>query len=127
MERLVRIDVADTGDDPLIEQQRLDGCGPSGKPPLQLGRSGQLVQRIRAEQGQRRFGDLLRCVDGHESEGARIHEADLDPAADAHENVGVERFRIASASQRDAPRHAEVGDPRQIAGQVGEHELPVAS
>lgn len=34
--RFANVDIAESGDDPLVEQKELDGCSSTGEPPLKL-------------------------------------------------------------------------------------------
>src|ERR1700730_5391761 len=58
-ERLIGVDVADTGDPPLVEQERLDGGSPASRQrPEVLGREA-LLERLQSEPGRE---EGLECV-----------------------------------------------------------------
>src|ERR1700730_1634238 len=58
-ERLIGVDVADTGDSPLVEQERLDGSSPAARQrPEVLGREA-LLERLQSKPGRE---EGLECV-----------------------------------------------------------------
>ncbi len=82
-----------------------------------------MVEGVRTEPADAGARQFLRCVDGHETEGSGIDHAQLQIPVGAHHDVGVGAFGFARAGQLNTPRHAQMGDPREILLQVGQEEL----
>ena len=127
MQRLVCVDVAQPGDDVLVEEQRLDRCGAAGEQARQVGDPREVGVGVAAETPQRRCCKLLGCVGDDEPERPRVDEPHLDTAADPHHDVGVRALRVASLGQADPAGHTEVRHPCEIAAEVGHEELAVAA
>ncbi len=73
VQRLAHVDVAEPGDDPLVEQQQLDRRGSAGEPALKLARVE--VERLGPERLERRpVLEFVRRDQVERAEAARIVE-----------------------------------------------------
>ncbi len=129
MQDLVGVDVADAGDDVLIEQERLEDGAPTGEEPTQRGDVQSVGQWINSEVGQ--LGELDVDVVGIEdddlTERARVDEPQRFGrlAVERHDHMGVRwtlRFR---RGEQQLPGHAQV-DHQRVTGVEG-HEQVLAA
>ena len=118
-EALIGVDVANTVQEGLIEQGRLDGGAAAVEELAEVGfgdLQGLCAGTAKAEAFR---GFILRCLDGmnpHATEAARIDEAELLesgplPGAQHEHAVGVRRSGHIGIGDDEAAGHAEVHDP----------------
>jgi hypothetical protein len=110
---LVGIDVADAGDDGLVEQACLDGLIGVAEGAGEIRRAEGVVQRFRAEA----FG----LAEDPASELSRVHE-DASGGTEPEDNGGVGWQSPVGVVEEDAARHAEVNVHPSLAA-VGVVEL----
>ena len=93
MEDLVGVDVADPGDDVLVEQQRLERTSSGTERPPQGCCVERLGDRVDAEPGEfgQFDGDAIRVEHDHLAERARIDEPCLVAVVEMQHDVGVGR------------------------------------
>ncbi len=127
MQGFVRIDVAETGQDALVEEQRFDRSGPSGEQPVQLPTAWEICQSISTKLGDRRFFELDGGVRRHKPESSWINEPKIDAAIQGDDNVGMSDERSVARDEADASRHAEMCHPRNVGVEVCQEELAVAT
>ena len=107
-QRLGDVDVSQTGDAPLVEQERLDRCA-GGAERRRQRRCVELGERIRAERSQR---DVTgnRAPRRDPAEAARVGETELVTAGERQHDVRVRRARRPLRLDAQPPRHPEVND-----------------
>lgn len=110
---LVGIDVADAGDDGLVEQACLDGLIGVAEGAGEIRRAEGVVQRFRAE--------AMGLAERDASELARVHE-DATGGTKPEDNGGVGWQSPVGVVEEDAARHAEVNVHPSLAA-VGVVEL----
>ena len=107
-----RVDVADTGDQPLVEEKALQRCAACVIQRWQKIIETR-VERFDAESCKRPVGVLfarLEPIDKAKSAG--VYETQLASVLEIEEEMGVIAKRRGGIYQLDAPRHAEVGEER---------------
>src|ERR1044071_2052303 len=73
IQRFTNIDIAEAGDDALVEQEELDGSASAGEPSPQL--AGIEIERLRAERLERRpMSELVRSNQVERSEAPGVVE-----------------------------------------------------
>jgi hypothetical protein len=104
-ERLRRVDVAQAGDDPLVEQRDLYG----NPPPTE-----RRAQRRRGEYGIEWFGTKIECerrvgsVDVERGQRARILQHDALTTGEMKDGAGESRQRLRRSADDPIPVHPEV-------------------
>ena len=110
---LVSIDVADTVQQSLIQQRRLDR-GAAMVKKLAKVRLGD-AQRLFAGTGEARWlGILALCpqdMQAHPAETARVNEAQFPSGSESQNAMRMERARHFGVGDDEAPGHPEVHDP----------------
>ncbi len=105
IECLTYIDIAEAGDDPLIEQQKLDRRASAGQPALQF--FGADIERFRAKSAQRfPFVKLSRSHKIERPESARIIESNAPAIVGFNQEVVV--FLGFAGIDPPAPGHSEM-------------------
>ena len=114
-QRLVGVDVADAGDERLVEQERLEPARPLAQPAPEVAHRERRVERLRTERREDRAATDL----GHQLAGHRVAavEADLPELAD------VAEADLAAVGQLEDQPHVRVlgrlgRDDEQLAGHL---------
>src|SRR5262249_41497223 len=89
MQRLARVDVAETGDGALIEEGDLDGDAPVGANPGELSCVEGARQRFRTELSERMTGQASGGQEIHHAEATWIAENDGHPGRHPEDHVIV--------------------------------------
>src|SRR5690606_11434898 len=124
------VDVAEPGDDALVEKRGLQGRAPSGEPLLQHGARELVAERLRAELLEELVieepvvGDEV-----HRAEAARVVEADLGTVLENEDDmvVRIARDGRGRLDQNHPPRHAEMDEESLAAVEVNEDVLGAAA
>jgi len=105
---LVGIDVPQTGDRALVQQQRLDRCRAAGETVGQPCRRGWIDPGIRPETTDPGVGQVVIVVDRDEPERPRVDELHDGAVVEAGDEVGMRH--LSHRVERPPPRHTEMGD-----------------
>ncbi len=122
-QHLIGVDVSEAGQQPLIEQQGLDGRLTPGEPRSQLAAGRQVGESVGTEACQGGFVELLRRENRHESKSTRVDEANL-LVGGANHHVGVGCLGLTGIGYLHPPRHSEMNHPGEVALDIDEDELP---
>ena len=100
-QRLADIDVAEPGDDPLVEQRRLDRRHLAGERRGQIGAVEAGFERLRPHAGEQRMRRFLAALDVvDQAEAARIVEAHHGAVVEGQHHMVVARVRALSLACR---------------------------
>ena len=131
-QRLVGVDVADSGDERLVEQERLEPTGSPPKSPSELAHREGLVKRLRTERREDRSpADLGHELARHRvapvqsdlPELADVAEADLPPVGQLQDEPYVRILGRRGGYDEQLPGHLEVDRQGGPAGQLDHDEL----
>jgi hypothetical protein len=70
-------------------------------------------------------GEFIRCEHSHESEGARIDQANFDPVIGASNEVGVECLLLSGTRDYHSAGHPQMRYPDHLGIKTTEEELSV--
>ncbi len=131
-ERLVRVDVADPGDEGLVEQERLESPAAAAKPPPEGPQREGGVERLGSVPGEQRAA-VLRVQDRaasrvprpepYPAELADVAEAELAAVVQREAQVDVPVGRGAGRHHEELAGHLEVDRQRGTARQVHDDQL----
>jgi hypothetical protein len=127
VQRLIGIDVAQTGDNDLVEQKGLDRSGPPGKGGCQVFGRWRGVPGIRPDAGQTRAFHLITGYDSYEAESAGIDETNLATVVQGRPEVSVSRFDLRRVADGEPARHPQVGHEGLSVVQWRYEELPLST
>jgi len=124
---LVGVDIADSGDDPLIKEQRLDAAAPSVEKPDE--RRPVKLQRLRAEAAE--LGRPLRRPSLKEPEKPKfpnVPEAELPLGLfKKNSEMGVFVAGITFPAKQQLTRHLEMGKESQTSARIEADEFAPAA
>ena len=126
MQRLHDVDVAEAGDDALIEQRHLDRRRAAAAGARQHRRRERRGQRLRPERADDRvLGEPGGRHQVHRPEAPRIVEGHDGAGRQAQDDVvvAIERLRRAAVLDAEVAGHAEVHEQRLARGEIGEQVL----
>ena len=110
MADLIGVDVADAGDERLVEEQRFQRATSAPQARSESGEVEAVAKGIRSEA--RELGHLVgyphRIEDDDFSEGSRIHEEHAAPVVEASVDVGVRGCDGIAVDEEDLSAHAEM-------------------
>ena len=120
----VRVNVAHTAQDSLVEQERFDTRAASVQFRAEFFFGG--IERIEAEMAECRFARAI-GYDSHASEAANVRVAELAAVIEREKNVSVRDYRSFGRTDDELPRHSQMdqqGGPAVIGarGLKIEHE-----
>jgi demethylmenaquinone methyltransferase / 2-methoxy-6-polyprenyl-1,4-benzoquinol methylase len=127
IERLAGVNIAEPGDDALVEQRRLYRRQPAGELPCQKRGVEAGAERLRSQHGQERVPGRLatpQIVD--RTEAARIVEADEGAIVELDQHMVVRPGRERSGAGGDAARHAEVQQQQTVGVQLDQDVFAAA-
>ena len=124
-QRLVRVDVADAGEERLVEQQRLEPALALAQPPPEIADRERLLERLRSdtrEDGRAAHGvdelagHRIAAVQPDPPEFADVAEADLAAIGEFQDQAHVRIHRRLGGDDEELPGHLEMDGQRRIAG-----------
>src|SRR2546421_1294534 len=123
-EDLVSIDIADTGDQVLTQQQRLNGATTAMQHAVPARQSERGAERLEAQAGHGREFDVRRHQ-VHVAESSLINEAQVG-SAELQDDAGVRVHRRGAWYEREVAGHAQMDDEWARTAQPDEQILAPA-
>ena len=117
MADLVGVDVADAGDERLIEEQRLERAASATEPRSKCSEVDAVPKRVRSKSSEFRhlFADPIGIEDDHLAEGPRIDEEHATSVVEMGVNVSMGRSGACLVDEEYLSAHAQVNHDRASA------------
>ncbi len=127
VKHFVRVDVAESSDEALIQEGRLDRRHSITERLDELLDRRQVRERIASDPRETRFGQLVGGEDCDEPERSRIDEPEFLVSVRCEDGVGVWHLGLARTGDLHPTGHAEMDHPGQIVLDARQDELPLSA